>query len=133
MADVWTTEPDGTRKCIRHGSQFARTSYCHECASDPPPTDDELDVDDSTPPGCLEPDAIEARFVELADYAEAAARALLDDEEADFHKVGMGVKLMDSAIKALRAAAAAATNRVSERVVRVRMRELKAMMAKASH
>lgn len=69
----------------------------------------------------------------MADYAEAKARALLNRKRADFHDIGMGVKLMDSAIKALRAAAASATNRVSERVVRVQARELKAMMAKAKH
>lgn len=103
------------------------------CAEDPPPTDDELDADESTPPGCLDPDDIEARFIKLANYAEDAARELLDDEEADFHKVGMGVKLLDTAIKALRAAGAASTTRIGERVVRKRMRELKAMMAKASH
>lgn len=131
----WSQEGEQIR-CLRHAVLFGKTSICEACITDPPPADDEVDVDVNlpTPPaGCLTTAQVEAKLTSIADYCEAEARSALDDKDAGWHRYGAGTKLLDTAIKALRSAGAYASTREAEVLVRGRMKQLAKLASRVRH
>lgn len=134
MQEVYTVEGDGYR-CSRHALVFSRLSVCDKCLTDPPRLDLDADDEDLPPPpkGCLSTEQLESRLIGLAEFTEEEARAALREVDAGWHRFGAGTKLIDSAIKAFRAAGAYATNRESEIVVARRVKALRSLMGRVSH
>ena len=135
MQTAWILEGE-QRRCLRHAELFGLAEVCPGCVADPPPTDDEFDEVATlpvAPTGCLDTGEVERRMVELADFSEKLARSTLEDESLMWHRFGAGTKLLEMAVKCLRAAGQYATTREQEIIIRRRMRELSAMAGKVRH
>lgn len=134
MTEVYSVEGDGYR-CSRHDVAFGRLTVCDKCLTDPPRLD--LDEDDEElpppPPGCLSTEQLESRLIGMAEFTEAEARSALAEVDAGWHRFGAGTKLIDSAIKAYRAAGAYAVSRESEIVVARRVKALRGLMGRVRH
>jgi len=125
---VWVPEKDGVR-CMRHDMRFAKGGACPACFSDPPPAeaDEERSPHDRAATSDLPATHDHERaFIRMAELAEdwaiaeeaAAARWVPDpggDEDSGSMKEGpsrsIAAKLLDTAIKARRAAHACARQR----------------------
>ena len=131
---AWVQVGDDVR-CERHGLTFGRLEVCAKCVDDPPILDDEDHeaVECPAPAGCLTTSQIEASFIRFSDICEQHAKAALADTEMNWHRYGAATKLIDSAIKSLRAASDLAKRRETEFAVESRMRRMKAMRSRARH
>lgn len=131
---AWVQTGDGLR-CERHGLTFGRLDICARCVDDPADLDDGTEAADDapTPEGCRPVRLIESTFIRIADLCERHAATVLDNEEMGWHRYGAATKLIDSAIKSLRAAGEHAKLREQEHAVESRMRRMKAMNKRARH
>jgi hypothetical protein len=127
VAGIWTDTESG-KFCTLHDETFSRIGACPQCADDI--GDDEPPPELVLPPGCLSLDALEARYVNLADLAEQHARDALDSDE--WRVRALAPKLLDSALKALRQATVIAATREQEVLISRRMHEMKKLRRKAA-
>lgn len=122
LEGIWTDTPSG-KHCKVHDEDFSRIGACSQCA------DTLLDGDDKPvlviPEGGMSVHQIECRYVALAKVAEKHARDALESD--DWHERALAPKLLDSALKALRAAAVIATTRAAEHRVNILLHEAKRM------
>ncbi len=120
---VWIPDPAGT-KCTRHQVVFQKGGACAHCYSDPPPVDDgadaEIDELERLAEGLPTTFDHEREFNRLADLAaewavaeEAAAARWIPDEDSVSNgpSRSTAAKLLDTAIKARRAAHTCARQR----------------------
>jgi hypothetical protein len=108
---------DGDQQhCRAHGTVFALTAVCPTCSGVPladlPPVIDTSAMREAVPApaGCLSTIEIEQKLVTLAESASTSAREMLKPS-ATWRSRSLGVKLLDVAIKALRAASDHASTR----------------------
>lgn len=121
----WYRDGDQQR-CRAHETAFALSATCPDCdgiaLNQLPPIVDTsyLDVPEPAPDGCLTSIDVERQLVAIATHANASARELL---AGTWRGRILGVKLLDVAIKALRAASEhAGTRERRARIARMEKR-----------
>jgi hypothetical protein len=117
---LWLPTDNGKIRCQIHGETFRKGVSCGGCATAAAPVVVDAEQLDGVPApaGALTSAELEARFVSIATFAEQQARILLDEPAT----VGHGVRLIDTVIKALRAAGEHCLDR--ERMVQTKRLEV---------
>lgn len=125
---LWLPTDNGKIRCQVHGETFRKGTSCVACATSAAPLVVEAEQLEAVPApaGALTSAQLEARFVGLAEYAEAQARELAGDPVS----AGHAVRFLDTAIKALRAAGEHCLDR--ERMVQTKRLEVALRRAKDS-
>lgn len=100
---AWRPTRDGRIHCTRHDETFPRGRQCKGCDSDPPPKEREDEQQPET--DVLSVADHERRFCELADLAERWAQDEADGGGEQGPNRSTAQRLLDTAIKARRAAA----------------------------
>lgn len=110
-----------------HAEEFGRIGVCSQCVEAISP--DGAPPVLVTPDGCLSVEQLERRFVAMAALAEQHALDALSSD--DWHERALAPKLLDSSLKALRAALSIAKSRTDEHRVAAIIAEVKRL--KANH
>lgn len=114
--------------CALHDEKFERTSACTGCVATPSsPIDREDDPADPPPHGCVSTEQLERDFTAIGDEMRDHRRSLACLGVKDAGVYNSIVKLADCEIKARRQAAAMATRREDEAIVRRREAEKRAL------